>query len=273
MLLNELPSRGSAPCYVSFDRTGKYVLVANYGGGSLTVFPMLTDGRLGEASAFVQHTGSSVRPEQKSAHAHSIDLSADNRFAIAADLGMDEVVVYRFDANRGRLTPNQPRFAKLKPGAGPRHFTFHPNGRSAYVVNELDSTVTSFSYDRQSGTLRELQTISTLPKDFTRHNDDAEIHVHPNGRFLYASNRGHDSIAVFAIDGEKGTLTFLEAVPTQGKTPRYFGIDPTGTHLLAANQDSGTIVVFNIDPKSGRLTPTGQVLQVPSPVCLAFVKM
>jgi 6-phosphogluconolactonase len=273
-LLNELPTRGADPCYVALDKTGRYVLVANYTGGSVAAFPVLPDGRLSEASAFIQHTGSSVnRERQEGPHAHWIDLSDDNRFALAVDLGLDEVLVYRFDASRGSLTPSTPAFAKVNPGAGPRHLAFHPKGKFAYVINELQSTVTALSYDAVSGTLQELQTLSTLPKGFSGQNDTAEVAVHPSGKFLYGSNRGHDSIAVFAINSRNGTLALVENVSTGGKTPRNFEIDPTGSRLFVANQDSGNIVVFRIDPKSGRLTPTGQVLDVPTPVCVKFVSV
>jgi 6-phosphogluconolactonase len=271
-LLNEVPSRGADPCYVALDKTGKYVLVANYSGGNMAVFPIDENGRLGEASAFVQHTGSSVnRERQEGPHAHWIDLSPDSRFAIAVDLGLDQLLVYRFDPAKGSLTPNNPPFAKVEPGAGPRHFAFHPSGKFGYVINEMQSTITAFSYNAAKGTLRSLQTVSTLPKDFSGNNDTAEIQVHPSGRFLYGSNRGHDSIAVFAIDRRKGTLKPVEYVPTQGKTPRNFAIDPTGSRLFVANQNSGNIVVFRIDAKTGHLTPTGQMLEVPSPVCVTFV--
>ena len=271
-LLNEVPSGGADPCYITLDKTGKYVLVANYTGGSIAAFPVLEDGRLGKASAFVQHAGHGTNPErQEGPHAHSIDLSADNRFALVDDLGLDELLVYRFDSTTGSLTPNDPRFAKLDAGAGPRHFAFHPGGNFAYVVSELASAVTVFSYDEATGSLRSLQTISTLPKAFTGRNDDAEIQVHPSGKFLYASNRGHDSIAVFTIDPLKGTLTPVDDVLTQGKEPRSFEIDPTGALLFAENQNSGTIVIFRIDQKTGRLTPTGQTLEVGAPVCVKFV--
>jgi len=269
--LNEVASRGADPCYVALDKSGKYVLVANYTGGSLAVFPVLDDGRLGEASSFVQHRGHGANPErQEGPHAHSIDVSADNRFALADDLGLDELLVYKFDSANGSLAPD-PKFAKLDAAAGPRHFAFHPSGKFAYVVSELASTVTAFAYDAASGSLRSLQTISTVPKGFTGHNDDAEIAVHPSGKFLYASNRGNDSIAVFAVASRKGTLMLVEYVPTQGKTPRSFEIDPTGRFLFAANQDSDNIVIFRIDQRTGRLTPTGKVLQVPKPVCVKFV--
>lgn len=270
--LNEVPSRGADPCTVALDKTGKNVLVANYTGGSVAAFPVLADGRLGEASAFVQHTGSSVdRERQEGPHAHMIGLSPDNRFALAADLGLDELLVYRFDPAKGSLELNDPPFAKVHPGAGPRHFVFHPNGRFVYVISEMKSLVTAFSYDAAGGVLHELQTISALPKGFAGVSDCAEIDVHPSGRFLYGSNRGHDSIAVFAIDGAKGTLAPVEHVSTEGKTPRHFAIDPTGAYLFAANQDSDNIVVFHIDPATGRLTPTGQALDAPSPVCVTFV--
>lgn len=270
--LNTVASRGADPCYLVVDKTGKNLLVANYSGGSVAVFRLLEDGRLGEVSAFVQHVGSSVNPaRQREPHAHSINLSPDNHFAIAADLGLDQLLVYRFDATRGSLAANTPAFARVKPGAGPRHFAFHPSGKFAYVINEMQSTVTAFAYDAAGGVLRELQTISTLPEDFAGENYTAEVQVHPSGKFLYGSNRGHDSVAVFAIDAARGTLTPIECVPTQGKTPRNFGIDPTGAYLLAANQGSDSIVVFRINLQTGRLTPTGQVLEVASPVCVKFV--
>jgi len=238
------------------------------------VFPVLEDGRLGEASAFVQHTGSSVNPKrQEGPHAHSIDTSPDNRFLLAADLGLDRLLVYRFDPFKGSLEPNDPAFAKINPGAGPRHFAFHPGGRFVFAVNEMGSSISAFSYDAARGSLRELQTISMLPKDFASQSDAAEIEVHPSGKFLYGSNRGHDSIAVFAIEAGKGTLTPVEYVPTQGKTPRNFAIDPTGSYMVVANQDSDNLVVFRIDAKTGRLTPNGKVPDVPSPVCVKFVAL
>ena len=272
--LNEVPSRGADPCYITLDRTGKYVLVANYTGGSIAVFPVLEDGKLGEASAFLQHTGHGTNPErQEKAHAHSIDLSPDNRFAMVNDLGLDELLVYKFDSAAGSLTPNNPPFAKLDPGAGPRHFALSPSGKFAYVLAEMHSTVTVFSNDEKTGTLHPLQTISALPKDFTGQNDDAEIEMYPSGKFLYASNRGSDTITEFAVAPGKGTLTPVAYTPTQGKIPRSFEIDPTGKFLFAANQKSDNIVVFRIDPNTGRLTPTGKVLDVGSPVCVKFLKI
>jgi 6-phosphogluconolactonase len=270
--LNEVASRGADPCYATVDPSGKYVLVANYTGGSVAVFPILADGKLGEASAFVQHTGKGTNPErQEGPHAHSIDLSPDNRFAMVDDLGLDELLVYKFDSAKGSLTPNDPPYAKLDAGAGPRHFVLRPDGKFAYVVAEMGHTVTVLSNDAANGKLQPIQTITTLPKDFTGRNDDAEVRVHPSGKFLYASNRGDDSIAIYAIDQTKGTLTQVAITHTGGKEPRSFEIDPTGTLLFAANQKSDNIVVFRIDQKTGQLTPTGKVLEVGSPVSVKFL--
>lgn len=271
-LLNQVASGGADPCYITVDKTGKYVLVANYTGGSIAAFPILANGRLGEASAFIQHTGHGANPQrQEGPHAHSIDLSPDNRFAIVDDLGLDETLVYKFDSEKGSLTINDPAFAKAAPGAGPRHFALHPSGKFGYVIDEMGSTVAAFSFDAAGGVLRPLQTISILPKSFSGHNDAAEIEVHPSGKFLYASNRGHDSIAVFAIDPNKGTLTSVEYAPTKGQNPRNFAIDPTGTLLFAANEKADNIVVFRINAQTGRLTTTGKVLDIAQPVCVKFV--
>ena len=269
--LNQQSSRGSAPCHLVVDRAGKNLLLANYGGGSVASFPIGPDGRLGESASFVQHAGSSVNPQrQKEPHAHSINLDAGNRFAIAADLGLDKVLVYHFDGVTGRLTPNDPPSTSVKAGSGPRHFAFHPSGRNAYVINELASTVTAFEYDAAKGVLKEIQSLSTLPKGFEGENSTAEVQVHPSGRFLYGSNRGHDSIAVFAIESG-GMLRYVENTSTGGSTPRNFGISPDGKYLLAANQKSDNVVVFQIDSKTGRLTATGNSIEVPSPVCVKFL--
>ena len=271
-LLNQVPSRGADPCYITVDKSGKFVLVANYTGGSVAVFPVLEDGKLGDASAFVQHSGHGTDPQRQEApHAHSIDLSPDNHFALVDDLGLDELLVYRFDSIKGSLKPNDPKFVKLNPGAGPRHFAFHPNGKFAYVISEMQGSVTAYAYDPATGALHSLQTISTLPNDFTGSIEDAEVAVHPSGKFLYASNRGHNSVAVFSIDATKGTLTPIEYVPTGGKTPRSFEIDPTGSLLFAANQDSDNVVIFRIDPQTGRLTSSAKMLEVSKPVCVKFV--
>jgi 6-phosphogluconolactonase len=275
-LLNQVSSRDEGPAHITLDRTGKYALVSNYTLGSVAVFPVLKNGRLGQASSFVQHKGSSVNPErQKGPHAHAIAVSPDNRFAVVADLGLDQLLVYGFDAAKGTLGAN-PQIVKAAPGAGPRHLVFSANGRWLYVVNELQSTVVAYSYDAATGALHELQTISTLPKGFSGTSAAAEIAIDPSGKFLFASNRlpsnrGDGSVAVFAIDAHTGMLTHVETDSTGGKTPRNFAIDPTGSWLLAANQDSDAIVVFRFDPKTGHLTPTGEVLQVPSPACVTFV--
>ena len=227
---------------------------------------------MGEATDFKQHLGSSVDPKrQGEPHAHSIVLSSNDRFAVVNDLGLDKLLVYRFDSQKGTLTPNDPPAGTVKPGSGPRHFAFHPNGRFAYAINEMGNTVTAFDWNGDLGTFHELQTVPTLPRGFSGENTTAEIVVHPSGRFLYGSNRGHDSIVVYAIDPAKGTLTLVEDVLTQGKEPRNFALDPTGGYLFAANQNSNTVVVFRVDPKTGRLTPSGQKVDVPSPVCVTFV--
>jgi len=272
--LSEVPSRGADPCYIIVDREGKHVLVANYTGGSVAVFPIKDDGSLGEASAFVQHTGHGTNPQrQEGPHAHSIDLSPDERFAYVDDLGLDETLVYKYDSAKGTLAPNDPAFAKLDPNTGPRHFVLRPDGKFAYVVGEMGHTVTVFANNAKNGSLQKLQTISTLPAAFSGRNDDAEVEVHPSGKFLYASNRGQDSIAVYAVDPAKGTLTLVEDAPTGGKEPRSFEIDPTGKLLFAENQKSDNIVVFKIDAMTGKLTPTGQQIDVASPICVKFLKV
>lgn len=272
-LLNQVPTRGAGPCYVSLDKSGSFVLVANYDSGSIASFPVRGDGSVGTASGFVQHSGTGPDKErQEGPHAHWIGTSPDNRFVMAVDLGLDQVIVYGFDPDKGVFTPMLSGFAKVKPGSGPRHLAFHPDGKFAYVLSEMASSVTVFSYKAKTGSFSALQTVSTLPNDYSGPKEAAEIAVHPSGKYLYTSNRGHDSIAVFAIDQKKGTLKSLGQVLTGGKTPRHFAIDPTGTYLLAENQESNNIVVFHIDPASGGLTPTGQTVEVPSPVCLTFVQ-
>lgn len=273
-LINQQSSGGTGPCHLVVDATGKNVLVANYGGGSVACLPIKSDGGLAKASSFIQHEGSSVNPRrQEGPHGHSINVSPDNRFAMAADLGLDKVLIYAFDATRGKLTANDPAYVKVKPGAGPRHFHFHPNAKFAYVINEMDLTVNAFSYDAQKGALTTIQTISTIPDTDRDQNglSTAEVRVHPSGKFLYGSNRGHDTIVAFRIDQETGKLTHIENEPTQGKTPRNFFIDPTGRYLLAENQSTNTIVVFHIDQTTGELKPTGQVAEVPSPVCIRML--
>jgi 6-phosphogluconolactonase len=274
-LLNQQSSRGDGPAHLSVDRTGHDVLVANYGGGNIAVLPIGGDGRLAPASAFVQHTGSSVNPSrQKGPHAHAINVDPSNRFAYVADLGLDKVLIYRFDATRGSLEPNDPPFASVQAGAGPRHLAIHPAGHFAYVINELICTVTAFTRDTETGGLKAMQTISTLPSGEIVKPDysTAELLLHPSGRFLYGSNRGHNTIVEFSVDQKTGRLTYVENESTKGQTPRGFGIDPSGTWLIAGNQQSDSVVVFRIDPRTGRLTPTSQTLSVGAPVSVEFVR-
>ncbi|MEX2185883.1 MAG: lactonase family protein [Pirellulales bacterium] len=272
--LNDAPSGSGGPCFVTVDKAGRHVLVANYGGGTVSAIAIDDDGKLAATTAHVKHAGSSVDPaRQEAPHAHSINLDAANRFAIAADLGLDELLVYRFDADKGTLTPNDPPHTKIKPGSGPRHFAFHPSGRIAYAINEINCTMTALEYDADKGTLGVLQTLSTLRPDEKYRSgwSTADVHVHPSGKFLYGSNRGHDTIVVYKIDADKGTLTYVENQSTRGKTPRNFAIDPTGKWLLAENQSSDTIAVFSINQDSGKLKPVGDLVECPSPVCIQFV--
>ena len=271
-LLNTAPSRGNGPCHLNVDRTGKFLLLVNYGSGSAAVYSLKDDGGIGEPTGFQQHAGTGADSRRQAGpHAHSINLSADNRFAIVADLGQDKVFVYRFDASKGTILPNDPPAASVMPGGGPRHFAFHPKQKFAYVINEMASKVTAFQWNAAKGTLTEVQSISTLPADFKGSNSTAEVQVHPSGKFVFGSNRGHDSIAAFKVDRKNGKLTWIGNTPTKGKTPRNFGIDPSGKWLIAANQDTNNVVVFKIDTKRGKLTPTGQEYQVGAPVCVKFM--
>jgi len=274
-LLNQRPSGGDGPCHLVVDRTGKNVLVANYGGGSVEVLPIADDGRLGEPSTFLQHHGSSVnKSRQEKPHAHFITTDPSNQIALTCDLGLDKVLAYPFDAAKGSLTTNHLPAASLNAGSGPRHLAFHPNGRYAYVISEMACTLTAFRYDPKRGALKELQTLSTLPaeQELKPSFSTAEVEVHPSGKFLYGSNRGHDSIVVFAIEEDTGKLNYVEHQSTLGKTPRHFAIDPSGNYLLVENQGSDTIVVLRIDDKTGRLTRTGHVVEgVGAPVCIKFV--
>ena len=276
--LDEVASRGADPCFISFDRSGKYLLVANYTGGNVAVFPVSGNGKVGEALSVFNDEGvlGPNKQRQEKAHAHWIQASARNRFAYVSDLGLDRVLIYKFDANKGQLSRigsegSSKKFfsATLAPGTGPRHVAFSSAGHFMYVLGELDSTVTVFSNDNQE-TYRAIQKLSALPNGFSGKNTAAEITIHPTGKFLYTSNRGDDSIAVFSID-TSAKLTHLQRVPSGGKTPRHFAIDPSGTHLLAANQDTGNIVEFTIDAFTGKLTNDGEVAKVPSPVCVIFV--
>lgn len=273
-LINQQPFEGSGPCHVSVDRDGHCVFIANYNTGSIAALPLDKDGRIGPVSTFIQHTGSGAnRMRQSSPHAHSIYTTPDNRFVLAADLGADKVFIYRFDAATGKLTPNDPAFGALPPGSGPRHLVFSPNGKFVYVINEMLCTVTTFSYDAAKGVLGQLETISTLPPGVEKpaNGSCAELAIHPNGKFLYASTRGHNSITVYSLDASTGKLAFIDNKPSGGKTPRHFAIDPTGTWLIAEHQDSSDVAVFRVDSASGKLTPSGVPVSVPSVVASVFV--
>jgi 6-phosphogluconolactonase len=270
--LNQQSSGGPGPCHLIVDKAGKHVLAANYGGGSVCVLPIAKDGKLGDATAFVQHRGSGSNPQRQEApHAHSINLDSANRFAFVADLGLDKVMIYRFDSDKGTLAPHSPPSVSIAPGSGPRHFAFHPYGRHAYVIDEMANTITAFDYDAEHGVLKTIQTIGTLPKDFHGESWTAEVQVHPSGRFVYGSNRGQDSIASFAVQGETGKLRSVGHQAHEIKTPRNFGIDPSGKYLIVANQDGNSLVTFRIDAQTGELTPTGSVVEVPKPVCVKMM--
>jgi 6-phosphogluconolactonase len=279
--LNQVASRGADPCYISFDRSGKYLLIANYTGGTVSVLPVLPNGRLQEAVSVQKNAGAlgPNKERQDAPHAHWIEASARNQFVYVADLGLDEVLIYKFDGRKGILSRDQPASknkapsaffsANLAAGTGPRHVAFSSDGNFMYVLGEMDATVTVFANDKE--TFRSIQKISSLPPDFSGENTAAEIAVHPSGKFVYTSNRGADSIAEFSVDSASGKLTLVGNVPSFGKSPRHFTIDPTGTRLLVANQDTGNIVEYSIDSSTGKLTRVGKMVSVPSPVCLIFV--
>lgn len=273
-LLNQQLSHGADPCHISVEAAGKAVLVANYSGGSLSLLPIDLDGSLLPAAEVIQHSGSGFDPQrQEGPHVHSVNLDPGNRFVIIADLGLDKLMPYQLNVAEGRLVPEPSLEVKVPPGAGPRHLDFHPNGRFAYLINELNSTLIAYAYEPQAGRLRELQTVPTLPEGFQGTNWPADIHVAPSGRFLYGTNRLHDSLVIFAVNQEDGRLTYVGHEPTGGQTPRNFVIDPSGSFLLAANQKSGTIVTFRIDDQTGKLNPTGQIIKVPSPVCIKIAEI
>jgi 6-phosphogluconolactonase len=269
--LNSKPSHGTDPCHLITDPSGRYLSVANFASGSTTVLPILADGSLGDESCWVQHQGSSVHPvRQTGPHAHAVEFSADGRFAYVPDLGKDEVIVFAFDARNGTLAYADVPKVTCRPGAGPRQLAMHPKGGFAYLINELDSTMTAFRHDAATGALSELQTLSTLPADFTGVSTCAEVQITPDGRFLYGSNRGHDSLAIFAIDPGRGTMTPVGWEPSGGRIPRNFAIDPTGRYLCAANQDTSNLVLFRIDQDSGKLTRYGTGAQAGTPICVRF---
>jgi 6-phosphogluconolactonase len=270
--LNSVASGGSGPCHISLDATGHYALVANYNSGSVAAFQIQPDFSLGAQTGADQHHGKSVDPaRQEGPHAHCVITDPSNKFALCTDLGTDQIFVYKFDAATGSLTPNTPAFGTVKPGSGPRHLRFSPDGKVLYCINEMGGSITAFNWDGASGTMTEFQTISTLPADFTAFNKDAEMAIDPSGKFLYASARGHDSIAVFAIDPKTDGLSLVQDISSGGKTPRFIGFDPSGKWLLAGNQDNNAVAVFSLDAKTGKLAQQGQPLTAPAPICLGFI--
>ena len=271
-LLNKRSARGSAACYLHVDNPGKTVVVANYSSGSVASLPVKEDGSLGEAASFFQHAGSSVNPaRQKEPHAHCIVVSPDNKYAFAADLGLDQVLCYKLDSKQGKITANDPPFARTPAGAGPRHLTFHPNGKKVYVINELLNSVTLFDYDSTKGSLREEQTISTLPGDFKGTSYCADLKITPDGKYLYGTNRGHDSIACYSI-GADGKLTLVNIEPSLGKGPQNLAITSNGEWLLCANMPGKNVAIFRIDPKTGKIKPVGEPVSMPSPSCIMLVQ-
>jgi len=272
--LNDVAAGGTSTCHANISRNGRYVVLANYGSGSCAAFAIGADGKLGERTAFHQHTGTSVDPgRQRGPHAHSVNFDRQNKHVIVADLGLDQVKVYNFNAATGTMTANEPAFTKVKPGSGPRHFSFHPSGKYAYVINEMLCSVTAFNWNAKKGTLTEIETVTTLPEPVKRGYSTAEVVAHPNGRFLYGSNRGHNTIAVFQVNAATGKLTTVEHKSTQGEVPRNFAIDPTGEFLIAANQNTHSIVLFRINQASGALEQVGQPVMAPSPVCVRYIKL
>jgi 6-phosphogluconolactonase len=270
--LNRKPTHGTDPCHLTVHQTGRYVLVANFTSGSVCVLPIREDGSLGDATDVVQHRGSSVDPARQSGpHAHAVTLDGSGRYAFVPDLGIDRVMTYRFDADWGRLEPNDEPWVEVAAGAGPRQLVMYPQDGYAYLINELDSTMTAFRWDGDEGTLREIQTLSTLPADFDGANTGAEVQISPSGEFLYGSNRGHDSIVTYAVDRMDGTLTCIGHESTRGKTPRNFAVGPGGRFLLAANQETDNVVAFKLDPASGEPVATGHSVGVPTPVCVRFI--
>ncbi|MCF6286467.1 MAG: lactonase family protein [Candidatus Hydrogenedentes bacterium] len=269
--LNHQPAGGRGPCHVAVTTDGKFAAVANYGDGTVSVYPVAAGGTLGEACAFFQHTGTGADPKRQTApHAHSVNFDATGQYLVVADLGIDKLMIYKRDG--GTFVPNDPPFASVPPGGGPRHFAFHPSGNYAYAVNEMGNTVTAFTWNVKTGTLMPIHTVTTLPEGYADVTHTADIEVHPSGKFVYASNRGHDSIAVFSVDQTTGKLTPKGQTKSGGVRPRNFSQSPNGKFLLAAHQDTHDIFVFAIDQQTGALTPTGAKVEVSTPVCLVFAK-
>lgn len=271
--LNQVPTKGKGPCHASVDHTGKALFVANYGSGSLESFQIQPDGKIGAPASFIQNEGSSANKQRQAGpHAHSANISPDNRFLVLADLGLDKLLVFKIDPATAKLTPNDPPFTSIKPGSGPRHLVFSPNARFAYVIDEMGNTIIGFSWDKRKGVLKEIQSVGTLPDGFTGENTTAEIYMSPDGKFLYGSNRGTGTIAVYAADANTGMLTKVQDAATGGTTIRSFGIDPTGQFVLAGLQEKNSVVEFKRDKASGKLTLTGEKVDSDSPVCVRFLK-
>jgi 6-phosphogluconolactonase len=271
--LNRERTHGDAPCYVSLDSTARYLLVTNYAGETVVVLPIAEDGRVKPASCAVRHSGLSIHPDrQERPHPHMIAPAPDGRFVLVTDLGTDQILTYEIETETGQLVPNRqgPAFASAEPGAGPRHFAFAPNGRAVYVINELASNLTVYDYKPENGELNARQTVSSLPSDFSGENTCAHVVVSSDGRFIYGSNRGHDSIAIWAVENASGEVRLVGNESSRGRSPRNFAIDPSWKWLLAANEKSDTIVTFRRDSASGLLTATGQVTETPSPVAILF---
>jgi 6-phosphogluconolactonase len=270
-LLNQRASQGAGPCHVQVHPTGKLVLAANYSGGSVAALPIGRDGSLGEATGFQQHAGNGADPKRQAGpHAHSFFIDPSGRFGLCCDLGLDQVLVYRLDLNAGTIAANDPPHSRIHPGAGPRHLAFHPNGQWVFVINELDSTMTVLEWHAASGVLTAIETQPTLPDGWEGTNWPADVHVHPNGRWLYGSNRGHDSLVIYGIDQATGKLTLVGHESTRGGHPRNFTFDPAGKRILVANRDNDNIVVFDVDPDTGLLKHTGVEATCGKPVCVCF---
>jgi 6-phosphogluconolactonase len=269
--LNQASSGGKGPCHISVSKNGKTLLVANYSSGSIASIPIASDGKLKKPVSVISHKGSSLTKRQTGPRAHSINLSPDQCFVYVADLGIDKIMIYRLNPETSELTENNPSSFELKPGAGPRHFTFHPNGKCAYVINELDNNLIILEYNSQTGALSEIQSVYTLPKDFKDKSYTAEVRVHPNGKFIYGSNRGHDSIVIYKIDPDSGKLTLVGFQKEAITWPRHFNIDPSGKFCLVANQNSDNVSVFAIDQKTGMLKAPHQTVSMGKPICIKFL--
>lgn len=272
--IGSAPINGDIPCHVSVDKTGKFIVVSNYVSGSIAVYPLDAKGGIEKECCFIQHSGNGPNKQrQEGPHAHCSQFDASNKWVLTADLGIDKVMIYAFDASTGQLRPGPQTHLTMAPGSGPRHIAFHPNNRLVFIINELNTTLTSASWNAETGELKEIQTLSTLPPNpkSTDGYSTAEVLVHPSGKFVYGSNRGHDTIVAYKLNEESGQLTYINNFTTGGRVPRNFRMTPNGEFLLAENQETGNIVSFRIDPVSGKLSPTGFSINQPSPACVKFL--